>query len=1005
MGTRRSRSFEVRHFTDDPAADGESDFIGPTAVLDTPGRIEFLRALATAARRFFGNERWDKPAVPPEQVKAALAAFKPQPEPEVRKRIRIAKWRWIGGRDGCDNSDALVRLRAEPGLAAAGDGVLRFVRAASADFAFPGQTWRFLVRMRLRRTAEAHEPLRVSVGSVLDVNLVGEAAASGSSEPIVVVPADDWCDLRIEVALDEACPCANVALDGERRLAAIPLPSGATVERLTVRGGPGWELADVWVQSYADTRHEHAQTPLSMTTVLAEDFFLNPSLSGWQYPDYDDGNWPEAEASFAHGGERYRGEDLYLRQSFRLPASGRVWLFCETLFPGGEIWVNGRVVHVQHDPKPIRIEITDFVRHDEDNQLAIRVFPFVVAHWIACGCSDLNSGWFAGRCWIDVTDTNHIEDLFVTTARLGPTPALRVRTTVTCGDWRPRDSHSRPDPDSRHRVRVRVRPWFPQEGPAAAESVHELRLEHFGRRLVCDIELPIPDGEPWAPGHPVLYRVDAILEDAEGRPLDDLVETTGLRTVDQEGGVFRLNGRPAMLTGGLLFGMRPPLEEQVRILRCAPMDHLVREVLLAKNLGANCIRMSVHESTYLGCNDPRLAELGDQLGICLLWTTTAWVRTASAWQLDPELLAADARLVRNRPSIVMWQPGNHPIFFDGGMEWWRDVFHTLLAVDDSRLICPVGCSEKIVPPSDDGTRLRDGAAVEPEPTWIHPLAARGNFEVPTGYEKGWEYLRQWPEPENWQEDRGRMDGDSRREYLESRTHAWFDFESEETIGQPNWDLLKGAPVYHLWSYEHGYDKASIGRLLDFDEWELSQAWQALSGIEAYRKKRLLDYDGMFWCTLDGGGNTGTYQKPLTDHLGHAKIAYYALRMVFQPTFAGSGNVDMSYGPGDTVPIRVIHLGPAARARVTASVRTPAGRELDRRSWDDIELPAGRSVVAVADWRPAATLRGMLILEYEVGVEELACPGSAEEYERTGAGRRKPGGCRQDRPTPVNGDFS
>ena len=43
-----------------------------------------------------------------------------------------------------------------------------------------------------------------------------------------------------------------------------------------------------------------------------------------------------------------------------------------------------------------------------------------------------------------------------------------------------------------------------------------------------------------------------------------------------------------------------------------------------------------------------------------------------------------------------------------------------------------------------------------------------------------------------------------------------------------------------------------GREMTFDEWRLSQAWQAMSGYEAYRKKRWLDYDGMVWCTVDGG---------------------------------------------------------------------------------------------------------------------------------------------------------
>src|SRR5690606_4259467 len=60
------------------------------------------------------------------------------------------------------------------------------------------------------------------------------------------------------------------------------------------------------------------------------------------------------------------------------------------------------------------------------------------------------------------------------------------------------------------------------------------------------------------------------------------------------------------------------------------------------------------------------------------------------------------------------------------------------------------------------------------------------------------------------------------------------------------------------------------RELRFEEWELSQAWQAFSAYEAIRKKRWLGYDGFAWCTLRGGGNNGTYMKPLTDYYGTAR---------------------------------------------------------------------------------------------------------------------------------------
>jgi hypothetical protein len=967
-----SRSFEVRHVSTAPAADGESDFLGPTSVLGTDRRVEYLRALAATARRFFDNERWDRPAVPPHQVTAALGRLKPQPTPQVRRRIAVDRWRWLGHREGVEKTDGekLAAWRKQDGLVARGDGTLGFASPATATFAMPAQDWRFLVRMRMRRAADDPRPATLKIGDAVVLDFDGHGRMTADGREAATLAKGAWTDLRFEVALDANSRCFNVDADGNRRLSAGPVGNATKVDRVTFAGSPGWEIGDCWVQAYSPAQG-NPQVPIAMATVVDETFRARPSPAGFAEIGYDDSAWHEAAAPFPHGGERHRGEDLYLRQRFDAPKTGRVWLHCETIFPGGEVWLNGRVIHVQHDPKPLRVDVTRFVSRGAANLLAIRVFPFAVARHIAHGPHDKHSGWFAGRTWIDVTADDAIEEMFVTAARLEPTPTLRVRARLNTVVWAPMDSKSKPDPKRKRQLRLRLRPWFPQDGPVAAESVHEAPLAYFGRPVDLDVELPVPNGQLWSPDRPFLYCVEAVLESVDGKPLDDAIATTGLRTVDQHGGVFRLNGRPELLRGGLLFGMRPPLEDQALNLRCAPPPHLVREILLAKAVGGNCIRMAVHEGTYLGCNDPRLVEIGDQLGMCFLWSTTAWVRTASAWQIDLDLLAADAKLVRNHPSIVMWQPGNHPIFFSAadGMAWWRDVFRALVAVDDSRLISPVGGSSMIRPPSDDGRRARDGGAtIEPEPTWIHPLAARGDFDCPTGYGKPpgpWYYLRTWPHPPDWDGEFGWTRGGFKREYLDSKTHAFFDFESEETIGQPNWELLRGSPIYRIMSYEHKYDEKSIGRLLTCDEWEVSQAWQALSAGEAYRKKRLLDYDGLFWCCLDGGGNTGTYQKPLTDHLGHAKMAFYAARMAFQPTLAGSGNVDVSYGPKDNVPVRVMHLGEATTVDVAVRLTSIDGRLLAEKTYRDVQLAAGRTVKELPPWKPELPEEGIYVFEYLV----------------------------------------
>ena len=50
--------------------------------------------------------------------------------------------------------------------------------------------------------------------------------------------------------------------------------------------------------------------------------------------------------------------------------------------------------------------------------------------------------------------------------------------------------------------------------------------------------------------------VAIVLKDKDGKIVDDYVTTTGIRTVDQVGGSFRLNGEISMLNGAQIMGYR-----------------------------------------------------------------------------------------------------------------------------------------------------------------------------------------------------------------------------------------------------------------------------------------------------------------------------------------------------------------------------------------------------------------------------------------------------------------
>lgn len=238
------------------------------------------------------------------------------------------------------------------------------------------------------------------------------------------------------------------------------------------------------------------------------------------------------------------------------------------------------------------------------------------------------------------------------------------------------------------------------------------------------------------------------------------------------------------------------------------------------------------------------------------------------------------------------------------------------------------------------------------PAWTAPGVTRGNQDGIVGYQRNWTLLRNWPPSD-------------RRSFLNSTERAYFNFEHEESMGQPNWELVKGKPWYRLHSYEWSYDEGTIGRRLSLDEWRESQGWQAFSAWESMKKQRILDYDGFSWMGLHGGPNSATYKKPLTDFLGHAKLVYWVNKMVFQPVVAGSDNVDVVYGPADRIRPVVMNLGKARNVSLTVRITDPEGNQVDQETYRNIQLPEGRTVTRLPAFNPEVPGEGHYFTEFVV----------------------------------------
>lgn len=164
-----------------------------------------------------------------------------------------------------------------------------------------------------------------------------------------------------------------------------------------------------------------------------------------------------------------------------------------------------------------------------------------------------------------------------------------------------------------------------------------------------DLEAP----RLWSPEHPHLYRVEVTV--GEGLAADRLVATTGLRSIEWQGGQLRLNGSRLYLRGVLDQGYWPTTG------LTAPTDEaLLADLDLARELGYTMVRK------HLKLEEPRWLHRADELGM-LVWAEPAAPSRFSpeAAELFEDQLEPMVRRDGNHPSIVVWGLYNE----EWGLDW------------------------------------------------------------------------------------------------------------------------------------------------------------------------------------------------------------------------------------------------------------------------------------------------------------------------------------------------
>lgn len=913
---QESVTFEMRLFTPNPQADGLTDFHGETELLSTEERVEILNHYANFASRFWGDPGLNKPLFKEDDVRTRLATIKPQPTTSVRQTIRLDKWRAYGYKKGKDTEQARQRELWTAAGACIREGCL-VLDGNEASPVIPPLAWRFRMKAWLSQMPTG-----------LSVHL------NGGNTDTIDIPIGSIQEF--EIYGDLANRRLFLSSEGNT-IRQIPVPASFedAVTSFSIRSLEGRASVDRFSLYNFIPQPDNKHTPYRMEMVYDEDFEPIPRIEGWQETGYDDSTWKEVSLPSPHGGLRGAGESYYLRTKVQVGDFRKASLEIETLDPAGEVWVNGQPVAVLTGRIPRSIEVGEYLVPNSENVIAVRVKPYYAHHSMLHTPSDHNVGWFLGRTSLVLNKEEcSIAEGLVHTLSLSPTKAVQhhqVRLT-------------NPTPDAQKRqLEVNYYPWFPEEDNRVATLSREVILLPQTDNLI-NLDLDISNPVLWSPDAPSLYKVEFILKDEKGQPTDDWVTTTGIRFIEQKEGVLYINHKPEMLNGAQNFGYRRPLETVSTTIRCGTDEMVLRDLMMAKYLGGNLLRIHVHAEGYTldGINDPRFAEYADQLGLYLIWQTAGWIREGETSLIDVKNYPLYIRQVFNHPSIAMWEGSNHPNRYkehpsSETTRFFSEMTRAMIETDSSRLVSPSSHWQNSHINSYDGSIDYQGNPMTPPYGIMHRMMTRGNQDAYSGYGSNWSSLRHIPTA--WA-----------RKCLDAHDLCYFNFEHEESAAQPNWTLAQKEPWYEVQSYEWPYEEGSIGRKLQTAEWRASQAYQAFSAWESMKMQMLAGISGFSWCSLESGPNMFTYQKPLIDPFCVPKLAFYANRMAFQKIWAGSDDVDTTYGPNDQIRPVIFNMDGECTATLTVELQNEKGRVLERKVFSDIQVPQGRSVTKLNPFR-------------------------------------------------------
>jgi hypothetical protein len=620
----------------------------------------------------------------------------------------------------------------------------------------------------------------------------------------------------------------------------------------------------------------------------------------------------------------------------------------------GDVWVNEEVAMLGHrGPYPFRVEVTRELRRSASPEalVAVRVTyqasnqPGLLGNGLQFAYADRERpgqlaegdwedvGWcgLAGDVTLLLLHEVHLEDAFLVTSRLGEgTADVTCQVTV-------RNTTRRPFAG---RLRIDVSEWLPEEMGVLHTARADVAVLPTSE-TVLEIPLTLANPRLWSPDSPNLYLARVVLEGPDGRELDDLVESFGVRTIGMDGPHFLLNGEPFVPRG--THDMTRYLGDSM----VCPSDRsIAMDLLLHKRLGATCTRWPSDTRMHY----PRIAEYCDQFGLLL-----SWCGFFEVWKVHPEMelyarrdVPAMVRSLRNHPSIMFWEMGDEP--FMGREDFrrarWYDLVYDLVAAEDgSRPIIPAGwyANDDLVGlieragDAEESVAARRARVVAENPIFGRELAVWDYHYCPGAGPLGG--------PLHAHVDRvARALGGERPTVL---TEFGLDALPEYGRVRARYGRFRW-PAYAMGM---GFDRAAcdvsyFGRPITERDWRGTQAAQALfyetiigrirehpGEFAAYHLVMMTDVWTLYW--------------GLTDVLGNPKLSYFVAQALYAPLLLSALHGNTVVSSGDLLEVTASNFGPAQREAVLdVRLRDDAGTVVREAAFGPLTVEGDISVTAL-----------------------------------------------------------